>query len=392
MAQTTYLQMVNEAGAPFRLHLNEALAAITTDFSGATAPSSTEAYMTWLDTSASPPVVRRRNSINTAWVVEYSFITGVAPVANEVVYCTGTDTYGVFTVTSAARSLLDDTSSAAMRTTLGAAAADNAALTGVPTAPTASAGTNTTQIATTAFVTTAGATKAPIDSPTFTGTPLAPTPSNSDASTRIATTAFVHSVMSNKETPNMQLFTSSGTFTVPSGVTRVKVTCVGGGGGGGGWYYNAEEYYHGGGGGGSGLSEAVVSSLTGGSTISVTVGNGGTAGVGSYSAATAGGNGGSSSFGSYVIALGGTGGGKAYIGVHGGAGAGAGTGTGTLLLPGTPGESGATTGKGGDNFQYGRGLSFGSTSLGYGSGGAGGHSDTVSGAKAGRPGFVLVEW
>lgn len=43
-------------------------------------------------------------------------------------------------------------------------------LTGVPTAPTASAGTNTTQIATTAFATTALALKANTASPTFTGT------------------------------------------------------------------------------------------------------------------------------------------------------------------------------------------------------------------------------
>jgi hypothetical protein len=44
------------------------------------------------------------------------------------------------------------------------------AFTGTPTAPTATAGTNTTQIATTAFVTTADNLKANIASPTFTGT------------------------------------------------------------------------------------------------------------------------------------------------------------------------------------------------------------------------------
>ncbi|HEX7824951.1 MAG TPA: hypothetical protein VF477_08625 [Mycobacterium sp.] len=42
--------------------------------------------------------------------------------------------------------------------------------TGTPAAPTASAGTSTTQIATTAFVTTADNLKAPINNPTFTGT------------------------------------------------------------------------------------------------------------------------------------------------------------------------------------------------------------------------------
>lgn len=100
------------------------------------------------------------------------------------------------------------------------------AFTGVPTAPTATAGTNTTQLATTAFVQTAVSgivdaapatldtlnelaaalgddpnfattistqigTKAPINSPTFTGTPAAPTATAGTNTTQIATTAFV---------------------------------------------------------------------------------------------------------------------------------------------------------------------------------------------------------
>jgi hypothetical protein len=47
--------------------------------------------------------------------------------------------------------------------------AGSIALTGTPTAPTASAGTNTTQLATTAFVTTADNLKANLSAPTFTG-------------------------------------------------------------------------------------------------------------------------------------------------------------------------------------------------------------------------------
>ena len=58
------------------------------------------------------------------------------------------------------------------------------ALTGTPTAPTASLGTNTTQLATTAFVQTNAqsivnstiSVLAPIASPLFTGNPRAPTP------------------------------------------------------------------------------------------------------------------------------------------------------------------------------------------------------------------------
>lgn len=92
--------------------------------------------------------------------------------------------------------------------------------TGVPAAPTAAADTNTTQIATTAFVVgQAGSatplmdnaasvgtslkyarqdhahpsdtTRAPLASPTFTGTPAAPTAAVSTSTTQVATTAFV---------------------------------------------------------------------------------------------------------------------------------------------------------------------------------------------------------
>lgn len=62
-------------------------------------------------------------------------------------------------------------------------------LTSTPTAPTAAVDTNTTQVATTAFVKNQG--YIPLDSPTLTGTPTAPTPSVNDDSTKIATTAYV---------------------------------------------------------------------------------------------------------------------------------------------------------------------------------------------------------
>jgi hypothetical protein len=58
------------------------------------------------------------------------------------------------------------------------------AFTGVPTAPTATPGTNTTQLATTAFVLNPGA-------PAFTGVPTAPTAAAGTNTTQLATTAFV---------------------------------------------------------------------------------------------------------------------------------------------------------------------------------------------------------
>jgi hypothetical protein len=70
--------------------------------------------------------------------------------------------------------------------------------TGVPAAPTAAPATNTTQIATTAFVeaarvilAAADALKAPIASPTLTGVPAAPTAAPGTNTTQLATTAFV---------------------------------------------------------------------------------------------------------------------------------------------------------------------------------------------------------
>lgn len=88
-------------------------------------------------------------------------------------------------------------------------------LTGIPTAPTAAVDTNTTQLATTAFVIGQGylknstasstyltqssaiSTYAPLANPTFTGTPLAPTASAGTNTTQIATTAYVRTEVSN---------------------------------------------------------------------------------------------------------------------------------------------------------------------------------------------------
>lgn len=71
--------------------------------------------------------------------------------------------------------------------------------TGIPNAPTAGAGANNTQIATTQFVNTAitnaNATLAPLASPALTGTPTAPTAATADNSTTIATTAYVNAAI-----------------------------------------------------------------------------------------------------------------------------------------------------------------------------------------------------
>ena len=72
--------------------------------------------------------------------------------------------------------------------------------------------------------------------------------------------------------PAVESFTSSGTFSVPSGVTNVTVLVVAGGGGGGGSVHN---YLSGDGGGAGGLIYMPNYPTTAGGTIAVTVGSGG---------------------------------------------------------------------------------------------------------------------
>jgi hypothetical protein len=124
------------------------------------------------------------------------------------------------------------------------------ALSGVPTAPTATGGTNTTQLATTAFVQSAvgstGVTSfnsrtgvvvptsgdytvaqvtgaAPLASPAFTGTATAPTAAIGTSSTQIATTAFVANALFSLVTVS---FSATPTFNLSSG-TSFQITLTG---------------------------------------------------------------------------------------------------------------------------------------------------------------------
>lgn len=165
-----------------------------------------------------------------------------------------------------------------------------------------------------------------------------------------------------------QVFTSNGTFTIPSGITAVKVTVVGGGGGSGGSASAGST----GGGGGGGTSIQYLTSLTSGNTLTVTVGAGGTAGS---SSPTAGGTGGTSSVASgtqtitTVSATGGAGTATGNTNRNGAAG-GVGSG-GSVNIGGGGGGSGVNNGFGGTG---------GSSTLGGGSQG----SAVISGGTAGR--------
>ena len=93
-------------------------------------------------------------------------------------------------------------------------------------------------------------------------TTTATTQTAGDNSTKIATTAFVQAAI-----PGFrgQAFTANGTFTIPTGVTALKITVVGGGGGGNGFST----------GGGTGGTSSVASGTQTITTISATGGVGG---------------------------------------------------------------------------------------------------------------------
>lgn len=74
MPQHDYV-LANAAGAAFRSDLNNALAAIVSQNSGATEPAPMFAYMLWPDTTTG--ILKQRNAANSAWISLMTLSTGV---------------------------------------------------------------------------------------------------------------------------------------------------------------------------------------------------------------------------------------------------------------------------------------------------------------------------
>ena len=194
---------------------------------------------------------------------------------------------------------------------------------------------------------------------------------------------------------SLQIFTTSGTWTKPSGISKVKVYVTGGGGGGGG----ATGGYGGCGGGGAGGTAVEVIDVSSVADVTVTIGA-----SGSGTSAGNGVAGGDSTFGSYCTGGGGSGGtGGAIFGASGGNGGsgsggdvnfqggrgGGGIGTSTNTYKGGMGGSSIYGGNGAGGVSIANGQ--GATTYGGGGGGSSGHSSSNRTGGGGQGGIVIVE-
>lgn len=166
-------------------------------------------------------------------------------------------------------------------------------------------------------------------------------------------------------------FTSSGSYTIPAGITYLIVECWGGGGAGGG--VTSKNSSAGGGAGGAYVKG--VLSVTPGATYNYTVGAGGTGTTGDGNA------GGSSWFGSptSIMAVGGTGG--------------KGVSNGTQNVPGVGlGGVAPTSGNVGGSVNYyggSGGNGSGTTKTSGGGGGSAGYSSNGNAANGSTPGSAV---
>ena len=188
-------------------------------------------------------------------------------------------------------------------------------------------------------------------------------------------------------------FTANGTFTIPAGVTRIKITVVGGGGTGATATGSSPNLLGGNGGSGGGAAIKYLTGLTPGNTLAVTVGGvGGTSSVASGTqtittvSATGGGTGNGGLGASGDLNIGGSAGGLGSIAQSNGNNTRGGVGGSSIFGGGGQGQVGSGSLANGTN-----------PGRAYGGGGGGGAFNTgcCGGGRtggAGAAGVVLIEY
>ena len=317
--------------------------ALHTQHAGTSAPSYVQAGMLWIDNSTTP------------WALK------VFDGSNNIV---------VGYIDNSAHTYLSANISSAMLPVVGAST--------LATARTSLSVYSKAETYSTTEVTNALALKANLASPTFTGTPAAPTASAGASTTQIATTAFVSTAVAAVPAGGValyQVFSSNGTWTKPSGISAQSMTHVEMWGGGSGGTSGGSS-----GGGGGAYAEVWFLTSTLGATEGVGVGAGGTVN---------GGAGGDTSFHS-VVAYGGAnhvgggsfsaggGAGGVFDGGNGGAPDGAGN---SSVYGGGGGGGGAYARDGGSSKYGGNGGKSGGPGVVPGGGGGSGGSTGAVGAR-----------
>jgi len=324
----------NQPGAAFRSDLNSAFQAIVTNNAGATEPATLYPNMWWYDVSTG--LMKHRTNANDAWI-----ILGLDAA----------DTDGTLSANS-------DSKIATQKA--GKTYAD-------------------TKVSKSGNETVAGVKN-------FSSSPIVPTPTTDY---QAAPKKYVDDITANlagATFTNYQIFTSSGTFTKPSGISRVYLLMVGGGGGGGGSLCGVG--YNTAGGAGGSSTFGALATAPGGSG-----GNPGYFDGGGYHNGGGGAGGACSWYGLSITALAGTSGSGASLGVgphsnfyspYSGSG-----GNGSSVGGGYASGGG---GGGGGYFEGSVDIS-GNISVTVGSGGTGGITyGCGSDGSPGTQGFVLVRW
>lgn len=257
MSQHDY-DLANASGAAFRADLNNALAAIVTWNSGASDPSTTFGRMRAVNTTTG--VVKRRNAANSGWIVESTDDESRVVSRSSNTMLDVSDITKKFRVTAGFTQTFDAAATLGDGWWVGYRIESGVTITFDPN------GSENIDGATTKVVVGPASGFIACDG------------------SALYTFGFMAA-----NPPSQQIFTASGTWTRPAGVTRVIVEVVGGGGGGGGASSGSVSWFAASGGGSGAYSRKLidVSSIA---SATITIGASGPGGAAGSNDGTAGGN------------------------------------------------------------------------------------------------------